>query len=141
LIDLFLPKNQRALDGKLSWCKQNQDDLGKEDESALANVITTPAALTKAIDELHKWKLISKEGRELKAHRVVQEAVNYQERQDMQDSFNAAAHLVYEAFPKSSYGDYFSSQAEAAQAYVHHAAHLSRIFASLNAKGETVVTG
>jgi hypothetical protein len=140
LIDLFLPKNQHALDGKLAWCKQNQNEIG-DDESALANVISTPAALTEAIEELKKFKLIRMEGRELWAHRVVQEAVNYQEKQDLQESFNAAALLVYEAFPKSKHGDYFSSQAAAAQAYIHHAAHLSRKFASYSSSGEAALLG
>lgn len=139
-IDLFLPINQHALDGKLSWCKQSQDD-SDGDILALANVVSIPPALTQAIEELLEFKLISREGRELWAHRVVQEAVNFHEKQDLQESFNAATRLVYEAFPKSKHGDYFSTQGAIAQAYVHQAAHLSGQLSAYNLTGEAALTG
>lgn len=138
---MFLPKKQSALNGKLDWCKQNQQDGDDQSVTALASVITIPQALSAAIKELVKFRLINNEGRAIWAHRVVQEAVNYQEQQDLQDSFNAAARLVYEAFPKSLHGDYFSQQAPAAQAYIPHAAHLSRQFATYRATGDSILVG
>lgn len=141
LIDLFLPKKQSALNGNLDWCKHDQQDVDEQAVTALASVVTISQALSAAIKELVKFRLINNEGRAIWAHRVVQEAVNYQEQQDLQDSFNAAARLVYEAFPKSLHGDYFSQQAPAAQAYISHATHLSRQFATYRASGDSILVG
>jgi hypothetical protein len=100
LIDLFLPRNQKALDGRLAFCKQITQRMEDADSNtALSSVITPPPLLRKAIDELVNFKLIKQEGRELWAHRVVQEAMNYHSSEDLQEYFDAAVALVYEAFP------------------------------------------
>jgi hypothetical protein len=129
LIDLFLPKNQRALDGKLNFCKQHPN-LVDEKAHALSSVITTPPLLRAAIDELVDFKLITEEGRELRAHRVVQEAMNYLSYRDLQAYFDSASSLVYEAFPKQVAGDYLSTQWSACQTYISHGAHLSLQFST-----------
>jgi galactokinase len=85
-----------------------------------------------AIDELVSFKLIKLEGRELRAHRVVQEAMNYHSSQDLQDYFDCATALVYEAFPKQVHGDYLSGQWGACETYIPHGAHLSSQFTNLN---------
>jgi predicted transcriptional regulator len=129
LIDLFLPKNQRALDGKLNFCKQHPN-LVDEKAHALSSVITIPPLLRAAIDELKDFKLITEEGRELRAHRVVQEAMNYSSYRDLQEYFDSASSLVYEAFPKQVAGDYLSTQWSACQTYISHGAHLSLQFST-----------
>jgi hypothetical protein len=126
LIDLFLPRNQKALDGKLSFCKQHPDHVDATSNVTLSNVIRAPARLQLAIDELLKFKLIKREGREISAHRVVQEAMNYHSLSELQQYFNSGAALVYEAFPKQMNGDYLTKeQRGACLSYISHAAHLS----------------
>ena len=133
LIDLFLPTNQRALDGKLAFCKQNVNEMDEQDsEASLASVISAPPLLRAAIDELVAYKLIKKEGRELWAHRVVQEAMNYHSFNDLQDTFDAAVALVYEAFPKQVHGDYLSGQWGRCETYVSHGVYLNFQFVNLN---------
>lgn len=101
-------------------------------QAALSSVITPPPLLRKAIDELVNFKLIKQEGRELWAHRVVQEAMNYHSSEDLQEYFDAAVALVYEAFPKQVHGDYLSGQWGACETYIPHGAHISFQFANLN---------
>ena len=133
LIDLFLPTNQKALDGKLAFCKQNANEMDEQNsEAALASVISAPPLLRAALDQLVAYKLIKKKGRELWAHRVVQEAMNYHSSKDLQDSFDAAAALVYEAFPKQVHGDYLSGQWARCETYVSHGIHLNFQFVNLN---------
>ena len=74
LVDLFLPKNQNALDGKLRFCKQNPEKVDLNSQMTLSSVIKAPPALQDAIAGLVKFKLIKEQGRELWVHRVVQEA-------------------------------------------------------------------
>jgi hypothetical protein len=133
LIDLFLPTNQKALDGKLAFCKQNANEMDEQDsETALAKVISAPPLLRAALDQLVTYKLIKEEGRELWAHRVVQEAMNYHSSEDFQDSFDAAVALVYEAFPKQVHGDYLSGQWGRCETYISHGIHLNLQFAKYN---------
>ncbi|PMD58306.1 uncharacterized protein K444DRAFT_442723 [Hyaloscypha bicolor E] len=50
LIDLFLPRNQKALDGRLAFCKQITQHMEDADSNtALSSVITPPPLLRKAI--------------------------------------------------------------------------------------------
>jgi hypothetical protein len=124
------------LDGKLAFCKQNTnyevEDPSTEDKAALASVISAPPLLRAALDQLVDFKLIKQEGRELWAHRVVQEAMNYHSSEELQHYFDAAVALVYEAFPKQIHGDYLSGQWGACETYISHGAHLSFQFANLN---------
>jgi hypothetical protein len=84
-------------------------------------------------------KLIKQKGRQLWANRVVQEAMNYHSSQDLQDYFDSTVALVYEAFPKQVYGDYFSGQWGPCETYIPHGAHLSLQFANLN-RSDSAVT-
>src|SRR4051794_39375171 len=88
LIDLFLPRNQKILDGKLQFCQQNP---GAEHgaQTALSNIVRIPPLLRSALDELILFKLVKQEGRELFTHREVQEAMNYHSAQDLQDFFDS----------------------------------------------------
>lgn len=78
------------------------------------------------------FKLIKQEGREVWAHRVVQEAMNYHSSEDLQEYFDAAVALVYEAFPKQVHGDYLSDQWGPCETYISHGARLGTQFANLN---------
>jgi hypothetical protein len=126
------------LDGKLAFCKQNTSNVDPNSQAKLSSVTTAPPLLRAALDELVSFKLIKQEGRELWAHRVVQEAMNYHSSQDLQDYFDSAVALVYEAFPKQGYGDYLSGQWGICEKYIPHGAHLSFQFANLNRSGGTV---
>jgi hypothetical protein len=80
--------------------------------------------LQSVIDELSDAKLITVDGRNFFIHRVIQEAINYQNFEDLQDSFDAAVRLVYEAFPKQQGGDPLYDQWSTCQLYVQHAVQL-----------------
>jgi hypothetical protein len=122
------------LDGKLAFCKQNtsheEEDSSPQTNAVLASVINAPPLLRAALDQLVDFKLIKQEGRELWAHRVVQEAMNYHSSEELQDYFNAAVALVYEAFPKQVHGHYFGRWG-ACETYISHGARLSFQFANL----------
>lgn len=125
LLDLFLPKNQKVLDGKLEFCKQAPNRTDLNSEAFLSSVINAPPLLRAPLNELISSKLIKQEGRELYAHRVVQEAMNWHTQEELQAYFDSAVALVYEAFPKQVYGDYLSSQWGTCQKYISHGAQLS----------------
>jgi hypothetical protein len=126
LLDLFLPRNQRALDGKLSFCKQQPDHVDATSQATLSHVVRPPQQLQAAIDELLRYMLIGREGRDIWAHRVVQEALNYHSFSELQEYFDSATALVYEAFPKQMHGDYLTiDQRGACLSYISHASHLS----------------
>lgn len=137
LIDLFLPRNQNALDGRLAFCKQilKREDPNAHGAQALSSIINTPAPLRAALDELVDFKLIKREGRELFTHRVVQEAMNYHTSADLQEFFDIAVALVYEAFPKQVHGDYRTGQWGACETYIMHGANLSYRFSILSRGG------
>ncbi len=140
MIDLFLPKSQKALSGRLAFCAQQPGDLDKQ--AKLSSVVSIPKALEDAIEELFKFGLIKRESRTLMAHRVVQEAMNYHTANDLQDYFNSATALVYEAFPKQISGDYLTSkQWGACDAYIYHGSHLALNFSTLHYpdKDETLI--
>jgi hypothetical protein len=130
LIDLFLPRNQSALNGKLAFCKLPGNLVDDETQAALSSVVTPPQALREAIVELIKFQLIRQEGRELWVHRVVQEAMNYHSFAEFQESFDSASRLVYEAFPKQKH-DNFIQDRSACRSYISHGAHLSLHFSLL----------
>jgi len=69
---------------------------------------------------------------------MVQEAMNYHSTQELQDSFDSASALVYEAFPKQKHGDYMSKEWGACQSYISHGAHLSNQFATLHRTGDVL---
>ena len=113
------------------FCKQHPNHVDPDSQAALSSVITAPAPLRAAIDELVRFKLIKEEGRELLAHRVVQEAMNYHSIEELQESFDSASALIYEAFPKQKHGDYLKlEQWGACRLYAPHATQLSLRFAT-----------
>lgn len=67
---------------------------------------------------------------------VVQEAMNYHSIEDLQDYFDSASAIVYEAFPKQVHGGYFTKeQRGACLSYIPHGAQLSLQFATSHRLG------
>lgn len=111
LIDLFLPKTQvctlqllfefsnklinfqSALNGKLSFIRQEAGNSGDDSPSSLVNAIVS-RPLEAALIELLKYGLIRRDNRIISVHRVVQEAMNYHSIEDLQASFDAAVSIV-----------------------------------------------
>ena len=81
------------------------------------------------MDALSKAKLIKREGRTINVHRVVQEAMNYQNQEDLQESYDAAVGLVAEAFPKRQHGISLFEQWPICSLYIHDGVHLVNKFA------------
>ena len=127
-LDLFLPTNQRSLDGKLNFCKQNRTTGTTHADATLPSVISEPPLLRDAIAELENLRLIKHEKRTLRVHRVVQEAMNYYSSHEMQLYFNSAAAVVFEAFPKHLSRDIMSQHWTTCECYIAHGVSLSSRF-------------
>ena len=123
---MFLPRNQRALDGPLAYCKQDSTNVDSKDRAPLFNVVTPSPAFEKAIDELLAKELIRKDRHILSIHRVVQEAVNYHDVDDLQESFDIASRLVYEQFPKQVMSESLYKEFNVCQEYIPHGVFLSK---------------
>lgn len=104
--------------------------MDDKSQAALSSIITPPPALRLALEELLKFQLIRQEGRYLWVHRVVQEAMNYHSFGEFQESFDSAARLVNEAFPKQTQDDFVQDRA-ACQSFISHGAHLSLLYSPL----------
>jgi hypothetical protein len=104
--------------------------VDERSQAALSSIVTPPPALRAALEELLKFKLIRQEGRDIFVHRVVQEAMNYHTFDEFQESFDSAARLVNEAFPKQTQDDFIRDRA-ACQSYISHGAHLSLLYSPL----------
>jgi hypothetical protein len=85
--------------------------------------------LEAALDALSKAELITREGRVINVHRVVQEAMNYQNQEDLQESFDAAVAIVAEAFPKRRHGISLFEQWPICSLYIHDGVHVVKKFA------------
>ena len=123
------------LDGLLSFCKQ--DRTGTENE----DLVLPSVELEKSMHELAARELITKDGRVLSIHRMIQEAVNYHDVEDLQESFNTASRLVNEQFPQL-HMESFGNQWNICQEYIPHAIYLSKYSeyaASLVSKGAPMV--
>ncbi|KAI9817882.1 MAG: hypothetical protein M1827_001001 [Pycnora praestabilis] len=121
-LDLFLPKDQGILNTTLEFCKQ---DIGESGPRTLSTVVNASKALQDAIRELLDANLIRREGRVINVHRVVQEAFNYLSEEELQDAFNSAVHIVYEAFPKQVNGRPLVPHWQQCQRYVQDALTLA----------------
>jgi hypothetical protein len=128
LIDLFQPSDQERLTEKLAFCRTGEGDLISR--PAIQTVIQPSVELQKAIEELINAAFINRVGREMRIHREVQDAVNYQGAEDMRDCFDATVNLVYDAFPKQEGGRPLNDQWDACRATIQHAIHLANKFAS-----------
>ena len=127
LIDLFLPSNQERLTEKLKFCRTGSGDLVSR--PTIQTIINPSSALLAAVEELRSGAFIGKVGREMRIHREVQEAVNYQEAKDLKDSFDAGVNLVYDAFPKQEGGRPLTDQWDSCRTWIQHAIHLANKYA------------
>jgi len=123
-IDLFLPRDQSALDGPLKFCKQEPENIDDSNRASLFSLITTSPAFDQAIEDLLKRKLIEREGRFLKIHRVVQEATNFHSFEDLETSFNTASRLVFQQFPDREPNETLYKQWNMCREYIPHGIQL-----------------
>jgi hypothetical protein len=84
--------------------------------------------LEEALESLSKAELITREVRIINVHRVVQEAMNYQNQEDLQESFDAAVAVVAEAFPKRRHGISLFEQWPICSLYIHDGVHVVKKF-------------
>jgi hypothetical protein len=135
-IQLFLPRNQPALDGPLAFCKLDPTHVDSKDRAALFSVVIPSPAFEKAIDELLEKELIRRDRNVLSIHRVVQEAVNYHDVEDLQESFDVASRLVYEQFPKQLTSESLYKQWNVCQEYIPHGVYLSKKYSDYALSGK-----
>jgi hypothetical protein len=130
-----LPEEQSALEPVLSVFKQDAKHIDRNNRTSLVNLSPTPT-LQAALRELVRLGLIKNDGLNYTIHRVVQEAVNYADNDELQASFNTACRLVYEQFPKTSTKEnqLFSSWSRC-QEYIAHAVYLAKKYVELMRTG------
>ena len=126
LIDLFQPSDQDRLTEKLAFCRTGSGDL--VNRPSIQTVIQPSVELPNAILELENAAFIYRVGREMRIHREVQEAVNYQGAEDLKDCFDTAVNIVYDAFPCQEGGRPLSDQWDLCRQSVQHAIHLANKF-------------
>jgi len=127
LIDLFFPGDPGRLTEKLSFCKTDAStDLIQG--RTIQTVVHPSDELANAIAELVAQGMIRQAGRTLSIHREVQEAVHYQSREDLRSSFDAAVHLVFDAFPKQEEGRPLNDDWAACRNWIQHAIQLANQF-------------
>lgn len=135
-VQLFLPRNQRALDGRLAYCKQDPVYIDSKDRASFYSVVTPSPEFEQAVDELLAKQLIRKDRHVLSIHRVVQEAVNYHDLDDLQESFDIASRLVYEQFPKQDTSESLYKQWSVCQEYIPHGVYLSKKYSDYAPSGK-----
>lgn len=134
--ELFHPRKQKVLDGKLEFCKQDAIHLDSQNRASLVSLITPSSQFANAVNELQQRELIKKENIRFSVHRVVQEAINYQNLDDLQESFETAAKLVYEQFPKREMlNETYFTKWGLCQEYIIHGVHLSKNFQTYSRSG------
>lgn len=130
-VDLFLPGDQARLNGKLEFCKQ--------DESYLTALQMSPA-MEAAVKELQVAGLVRQDGRAFVIHRVIQEAMNYIDLDEIQDSFDSATELLHEAFPKQIMGRPLNVLWPRCMMFVQHVVHLTKAFSTYQTGSQGFVT-
>ncbi|KAH6690763.1 P-loop containing nucleoside triphosphate hydrolase protein [Leptodontidium sp. MPI-SDFR-AT-0119] len=138
-IDLFLPRDQSALDGQLEFCKQDAKDINKQNQASLFSLITPSPAFDRAMDELLKRRLISRDGRYFKIHRVVQEATNYHSIEELQKAFATASKLVFQQFPNREPNETLYRKWNICREYIPHAIHLRMAYSKYSRTGKLKV--
>ncbi|KAL2064599.1 hypothetical protein VTL71DRAFT_3736 [Oculimacula yallundae] len=123
-IDLFLPRDQSALNGPLEFCKQNAANIDENNIASLYSLITPSPDFNAAIEDLLKRRLITRDGRYLKIHRVVQEATNFFSFEALQQSFDTATRLVYQQFPIRETNQSLYRQWNMCREYISHGVQL-----------------
>jgi hypothetical protein len=91
--------------------------------------VTPSPQFESAIHELLERDIIKPSGlRNFSIHRVVQEATNYHNKEERQESFDIAATLVNEQFPNRRKMDNFVGRWSWCQEFVSHGVQLSKKF-------------
>jgi hypothetical protein len=121
-----VPKTQATLDGSLSFCKEEIIDVHQH----LTHAINEPSlAFRKAIQQLLDLDLVKQEAPKLYAvHRIVQEALNFHDVDELQDRFEIASRLVFDKFPSRRRDESLRNRWVTCQDYISHGVHLSRKF-------------
>ena len=132
---LFLPRSQGALDGPLAYCKLDSAYVDSKGRASIFGVLTPSPEFERVIGELLEKELIKKDRITLSIHRVVQEAVNYHDVDDLQESFDIASRLVYQQFPKQDLGESFYKVWNVCQDYIPHAVYLSKKYSDYAPSG------
>jgi hypothetical protein len=135
---LFLPSNQSRLNGRLEFCKRGIPD---ESQPTIATTVDLSPEMEAALEELQTANLVYRNGWDLVIHRVIQEAMNFHGIKDLQESFDAAAQLVYEAFPKQDQGRPLFDVWPKCQMYVQHAVNLAKLYTAFRQGRESPFTG
>ena len=105
LLDLFLPSDQRMLTDKLGFCRTSGVSANTTVPGPSIQTVVNPSSrLSEALDELQRKGLIKRTGRQISMHRTVQEAVNYQGKEELTQFYDAMVCLLYDAFPKQQDG-------------------------------------
>jgi hypothetical protein len=134
---LFLPQNQNLLDGTLAFCKRDT-----KHKTASRNLSTPGSAFEKAIQQLVDMELIMQLGPELYAiHRIVQEALNFHDVDELQDRFEIASRLVFEQFPQRRMDESLYDRWNVCQRYIHHGVHLSKKFEDYSSPSKPMLLG
>jgi hypothetical protein len=126
-VELFLPRQQKALDIVLSFCRTDTVHLDENDQASLFSIMSPAEPFEEAMNQLVDRKLVKQEGRFYSVHRVVQEAVNYHDADDLQNSFVQAARLIYEQFPKQTISTLYKEW-KVCQDYIPHGVYISKKF-------------
>ena len=134
-MQLFLPLNQKALDDRLHFCKQDPCHIDDRHQASLFSVATTSPGFDHAVEDLLEKELIKQDGRILSIHRVVQEATSYHDLKDLQGSFDSASQLVYEAFPKQYMNQSLYNEWNTCQDYVAHGVYLRKRYSEYARSG------
>jgi hypothetical protein len=134
---LFLPSDQSRLDGRLEFCKRGVSD---ESQPMVAAAVDPSPAMEAALEELQRANLIYRNGRDLVIHRVTQEEMGFHCIKDLEESFDAASQLVYEAFPKQDQGRSMFDVWPKCQMYVQHAVNLAKLYTAFRQGRESPFT-
>jgi hypothetical protein len=101
--------------------------LDENDQASLFSIMSPAEPFEEAMNQLVDRKLVKQEGRFYSVHRVVQEAVNYHDADDLQNSFVQAARLIYEQFPKQTIATLYKEW-KVCQDYIPHGVYISKKF-------------
>lgn len=118
LIDLFQPGDQARLTDKLSFCRTRA--LRRTFRPTFETIIWDSPELQSAVEELTTQGMVTRAGRSMAIHREVQEAVNYQGKDGLRDSFDAVANLLYDAFPQQQEGRPMTEDKKIYRRWVQH---------------------
>lgn len=137
-IDLFLPRDQSALDGPLEFCKQDAADIDQNNKATLFSLITASPGFNDAIEDLRSRELIVQDNRYFSIHRVVQEAINFHSVGDLQDSFDTATRLVFQQFPNRKLNETLYKKWNICQEYITHGIYLRKAFSIFSRSGKLI---